>query len=80
MELADNYMSTVRELKDLARELRIRNPAKLLQAAGGRVPGANSRLAALALEYSVSKQVLPPAYKSTGKSAADGPMRGSKRI
>ena len=73
MELADQYESTVLALKDLARELRIRSPAKLLQAAMGRVPGANSRLAALALEDSVSKQVLAPAYRSMGKSAAEAP-------
>ena len=72
-ELADQYEATVLALKDLAKELRIRSPAKLLQAARGRVPGANSRLAALALEDSVSKQVLAPAYRSTGKSAAEGP-------
>ena len=73
MELADQYEATVAELKALARELRIRNPAKLLQAARGRVPGASLRLAQLALEDSASKQVLAPAYKSTGKSAAEGP-------
>ena len=72
-ELAESYTATVAELKDLARKLLIRNPAKLLQAARGRVPGASLRLAKLALEDSVSKQVLAPAYKSTGKSAAEGP-------
>ena len=73
MELADQYEATVAELKALARELRIRSPAKLLQAARGRVPGASLRLAQLALEDSASKQVLAPAYRSTGKSAAEGP-------
>ena len=73
MELADQYESTVNELKALSKELRIRSAAKLLQAARGRVPGATLRLATLALEDSVSKQVLAPAYKSTGKSAAEGP-------
>ena len=72
MELADQYTATVSELRALARKLLIRNPAKLLQAARGRVPGASLRLAQLALEDSVSKQVLGPAYKSTGKSAAEG--------
>ena len=73
MELADQYMSIVDQLKELARELRIRNPAKLLQASRGKIPGATSRLASLALEDSTSKQVLAPAYRSTGKSTAEGP-------
>ena len=73
MELADNYEATVAALKAKARELRIRNPAKLLQAARSSVPGANLRLAKLALEDNVGKQVLAPAYRSTGKSAAEGP-------
>ena len=73
MELADQYTETVAALRALARKLLIRNPAKLLQAARGTIPGANLGLAKLALEDSVSKQVLAPAYKSTGKSAAEGP-------
>ena len=73
MELADQYEAIVMALKALAKELRIRSPAKLVQAARGRVLGANYRLAALALEDSVSKQVLAPAYRSTGKSAAEAP-------
>ena len=73
MELADQYMATVQELKELARQLRIRNPAKLLQAARGKIVGATTRLATLALEDNVGKQILAPAYKSTGKSAAEGP-------
>ena len=73
MELADTYTATVAALKSLSSELRIRNAAKLLQAARGRVPGASLRLAKLALEDSVSKQVLAPAYRSTGKSAAEDP-------
>ena len=72
-ELADSYTTSVTAMKALARKLLIRNPAKLLQAARGTIPGANLRLAKLALEDSVSKQVLAPAYKSTGKSAAEGP-------
>ena len=66
-------MAIVDQLKELARELRIRSAAKLLQAARGRIPGATSRLAALALGDSTSKQVLAPAYRSTGKSTAEGP-------
>ena len=65
-ELADDFTSTTLELQALAKELRIRSAPKLLQAARGRVPGANLRLAQLALEDNVGKQVLAPAYKSTG--------------
>jgi len=73
MELADQYMAIVEELKELARSLRIRNPAKLLQASRGKIPGATTRLASLALEDSVSRQVLTTPYRSTRKSAAEGP-------
>ena len=73
MELADQYEATVLALKALAREFRIRSVSKLLRVARGPVPGANSRLAALALKDSVPKQVLAPAYRSTGKSAAEAP-------
>ena len=73
MELADEYMVVVAALRTLARSLRIRNPAKLLQAARGRVAGATLRLAQLSLNDSVSKQVLAPANRSTGKSTAEGP-------
>ena len=73
MELADQYKATVAALKALSKQLRIRNPAKLLQAARGRVAGASLRLAQLALDDNVGKQVLAPAYRSTGKSAAEGP-------
>ena len=73
MELADQYTTTVKALKDLARELRIRNPAKMLQASRERVSGANLRLATLALEDNVGKQVLAPAFRSTGRSTAEGP-------
>ena len=70
MELADHYTATTIALKDLAKELRIRPAIKLLQAALGKVAGANLRLAQLALEGNTGKPVLAPAYKSTGKSAA----------
>ena len=73
MKLADQYMETIAALKELARELRIRNPAKLLQAARGRVAGASLRLAKLALEDYVSKKLLAPKYRSTSKSTAEGP-------
>ena len=64
-ELADQYEATVAALKAKARELRIRNPAKLLAAARSSVPGASLRLAQLALEDNVGKQVFAPAYRST---------------
>ena len=73
MELADSYMQTVEELKQRSRRLRIRNPAKLLAAARGVVEGASLRLATLALQDNVGKQVLAPAYRSTGKTTAQGP-------
>ena len=73
MDLADQYMVTIAELRSLAKELLIRNPARLLQAARNRIPGASLKLAQLALEDNVGKQVLAPAYKSIGKSAAEGP-------
>ena len=66
-------MATVAELSTLARQLLIRSPQKLLAAARGRIPRANLRLAPMALEDNVGKQVLAPAYRSTGKSAAEGP-------
>ena len=72
-ELADQYMATVAELRTLASQLLLRNPQKILAAALGKIPGANLRLAKLALEDNVGKQVMAPAYKSTGKSAAEGP-------
>ena len=73
MELADQYTETVLALRLLAKELRIRSVTKLLQVAIGQIPGANTRLASLALEDSTSKQILAPAYRSTGKSFATGP-------
>ena len=73
MELADEYEATVAALKTIAKELRIRSAKKLLQVARGRVAGANLRLAQLALQDNIGKQVLAPAYRSTGKSAAEGP-------
>ncbi len=72
MELADQYTAIVQKLKELARELRIRNPAKLLQASKGKIPVATSRLASLALEDSTSKQILAKPYRSRGKSTAEG--------
>ena len=71
-ELADQYTATVAALKALSRELRIRNPTKLLQAARGKVPGASLKLSQLALADNVGRQTLAPAYRSTGKSAAEG--------
>ena len=75
MELADEYEATVAALKALSKQLLIRNPAKLLQAARGRVPGASLRLSKLALEDSVSKQVLAPAYKEYRQECGHRPFR-----
>ena len=63
----------VQALTDLAKRLKIRSPAKLLAAARGKVAGATLELAKAALEFETSKQVLAPKYRSTGKSAAEGP-------
>ena len=71
-ELADECTGTVVALKALGKELRIRNAAKLAQAARGKVPGASLKLGQLALENNVGRQTLAPAYRSTGKSAAEG--------
>ena len=71
-ELADQYEAIVNQVKDLSKELRIRSPAKLLQTSRGRVPGATLRLAQLALEDNVGKQVMAPAYRSIGASASEG--------
>ena len=63
----------VQALTDLAKRLKIRSPAKLLAAARGKIAGATLELAKVALEFEVSKQILAPKYRSTGKSAAEGP-------
>ena len=63
----------VEQLSNLAKRLKIRSPAKLLQAARGKIQGASLELAKAALEFETSKQVLAPKYRSTGKSAAEGP-------
>ena len=73
MDLADQYEATVAALKALSKELLIRNPAKLLQAARRRVPGASLRLPQLALEDSAARQTLASAPRSHGKSADEGP-------
>ena len=73
MELVDQYEAIVNQLKALSKELRIRNPAKLLQAARGRIPGANTQLAQIALEDSASRQTLAPKFRSTGRSMAEAP-------
>ena len=61
MDLADNYMQIVSEMRSLAKELLIPNPAKLLAVlavAKGKIPGASLKLAQLALEDNVGKQAL----------------------
>ena len=72
-DLTDEYMRTVTDLRALAKELKLRSAVKLLQAARGRVAGASLRLATLALEDNVVKQVLARSYPSTRKSAAESP-------
>jgi len=63
----------IAQLQELAKTLKIRNASKLLQASKGKVPGATLEAAKAALETQASKQVLAPRYRSTGKSAAEGP-------
>ena len=63
----------VQALTDLAKRLKIRSPAKLLAAARGKIQGATRQLAKAALEFEVTRQTLAPKYRSTGKSAAEGP-------
>ena len=63
----------IAQLQELAKKLKIRNASRLLQASKGKVPGATLEAAKTALETQVSKQVLAHRYRSTGKSAAEGP-------
>ena len=72
-ELADTYMDTVAAPIKQSKELRVRSATKLLAKARGVVEGASLRLATLALEGNVGREVLAPAYRSTGKTAAQGP-------
>jgi hypothetical protein len=66
-------MNTVQALTDLAQEPKIWNPARLLAAARGKMPQATLELAKAALKYKPSRQVVASKYRSTGKSAAEGP-------
>ena len=72
-EVITQIQNRVQALTDLAKRLKIRSPAKLLAAARGKIQGATLELAKAALEFETSKQVLAPKYRSTGKSAAEGP-------
>ena len=63
----------IAQLQELAKKLKIRNASRLLQASKGKVPGATLEAAKAALGTQASKQVLAPRYRSTGKSAAEGP-------
>ena len=74
MEQTDKNMETILALVDLAEELRIRNPATLLQVARGKIPRATLRPSNLALEDNVVKEILAPVYRSTGKSGAEWPI------
>ena len=61
------------KLWELAKKLKLRSATKLLQAARGKVDGANLKFAAAALEGNTGKQLFTPAPRSKGKSAAEGP-------
>ncbi len=71
--LKDQIVKRIGDLRELGQKLKIRSPAKLLAAARGKIEGATLELAKTALAYETSKQVLAPKYRSTGKSAAEGP-------
>ena len=63
----------VEGLRELAEELNIRDPRKLLFAARRReFRDVNEQLAKRALSKDVARQVLAPPPRSTGKSAAEG--------
>jgi hypothetical protein len=72
-QLKDQIVKRIEDLRELGQKLKIRSPAKLLAAARGKIPQATLELAKTALAYETSKQVLAPKYRSTGKSAAEGP-------
>ena len=78
-ELADQYEATVAELKALAKELRIRSAAKLLQAARGRVPGANLRMAQLALETDAGSKCSRQRTEAQGRAQQKDPMSASRQ-
>ena len=63
----------IAQLQELAKIFKIRNASKLLQASRGKVPGATLEAAETALGTQASRQVLAPRYRSTGKSATEGP-------
>jgi hypothetical protein len=71
--LKDEIVKRIEDLRLLGQKLKIRSPAKLLAAARGKIEGATLELAKTALAYETSKQILAPKYRSTGKSAAEGP-------
>ena len=62
------------QLKEIADELGIRNPAVLLRAAKARHLHASLRLAREVLDQDVGRQVFGPPVRSLGKSAAEGPL------
>ena len=71
--LKDEIVRRIGDLRELGQKLKIRSPAKLLAAARGKIEGSTLELAKTALAYETSKQVLAPKYRSTWKSAAEGP-------
>ena len=66
-------VEVLEQLWGLADELLIRDPRKLYQAAIKRGIAATQKQATEALSTNVARQVLAPAPKSVGKSAAPGP-------
>ena len=63
---------TIMQMFELAKKIRIRTAAKLLQASRGKIEGATGKLAKVALEGVTSRQILAPAPRSTGKSVSEG--------
>jgi GTP cyclohydrolase III len=69
----DEIVQGIQALTIFSKRLKIRSPAKRLAAARGKIPNAALELAKVALSHEESKQVLERKYRSTRKSAAEGP-------
>ena len=64
----------LQKLKDLAEEYNLRDPRKLFQIAQRQgVAGATSALSKQALQGDISRQILAPPPRATGRSAAPRP-------
>ena len=79
-QLADKYESIVNQLKDLARELRIRSPSKLLAVARSKIPRASLKLAQLALEDNAGNRYWHRPIGQRGKALLGVPTSDSKLI